>query len=99
MKINGTEYRFGHEPMSYDFSKHCYPDDNLPSFWKSGGCCGFGIDENGETDYGDEIVGYGDWELADCTEDEFPEDVKALLPEILKCMNENAPHGCCGGCN
>ena len=52
VKIDGKEYKFGHEPLSYDFCKHCYPDNNLPRFWSSGGSAGFGINENGETDYG-----------------------------------------------
>lgn len=35
----------------------------------------------------------GEWNLYD-----LPEDLEPLLKEIKECVNENVPHGCCGGC-
>lgn len=55
----------------------------------SGGsaCCGF----DGEND----IVTQGDWTLE---EDKFSEFSDEELKVIAKLVNDNVPHGCCGGC-
>ena len=40
----------------------------------------------------DEHVESGSWSI------DLPKDLEALRQEIEKCINENIPHGCCGGC-
>lgn len=43
-----------------------------------------------------EHVEEGEWAL---DEDKIPEDFpKELLPELLDKINNEIPHGCCGGC-
>lgn len=53
----------------------------------SGGRCGFGQKRN-------EHIETGDWRLCTC----LPDDLEQYRDEILKVVNENVPHGCCGGC-
>lgn len=50
----------------------------------SGGCVRF---KDGFAD-----VSSGLWSV------NVPEDLMYLKEEIEKCVNENVPHGCCGGC-
>ena len=64
-----------------------------PSFWVSGGCCGF------DGDYSESYVCPGDWEMEDgIHEKDYPNEIWNLLPKILELMNDNVPCGCCGGC-
>jgi len=63
--------------------------------WVSGFDClghtfGCGIDEDGE-----EICEDGCWSLIDSCFEEFSEEEKAV---ILNLVNENIPAECCGGC-
>lgn len=52
----------------------------------SGGSVSF--DENWNAE-----VTEGEWSV------EFPEDFpKELEEKVLECINEEIPHGCCGGC-
>jgi hypothetical protein len=78
LEIKGKRYSFGY---SADY----------PSFWVSGGCCGF------SKDYEESYVENGPWEL-DSFPDKYPEEITNLLPEIMQVFNANVPHGCCGGC-
>lgn len=39
-----------------------------------------------------EHVEYGDWHV------DVPEEYAHLAYEIEKCVNDNVPFGCCGGC-
>lgn len=45
------------------------------------------IDENHE-----EHIITGDWDIM------LPDSFEKYRKEIVKCINENIPHGCCGGC-
>lgn len=81
IEINGAEYKFSTWPSK--------EDNTLPSFWSSGGSCGF---EHGYT-------------KTFCTEEEWVIDVSLLPLELQKyaaaideAFNENVPYGCCGGC-
>lgn len=59
---------------------------SLKNYLCSGGQCGFDKDwvEHIET---------GDWKIC-----QLPDDLEQYKDEILKVVNENVPHGCCGGC-
>ena len=94
VKIDGVTWHFGGDGVfdeegnlnktdSYGFP--CYP-----RFWESGGCVTF--DDNWS-----EEVGKGPWELS-IYEEEWDDDMKRLLPELLRVFNENVKWGCCGGC-
>lgn len=52
----------------------------------SGGGVSFDEDWN-------EIVTQGRWDISS-----LPEDLEPLRDEIVDCINENIPWGCCGGC-
>ena len=54
----------------------------------SGGGCGF------SEDYTDSYVYDGDWTITDFPKD-FPMELKEELTDIV---NQEIPHGCCGGC-
>lgn len=53
---------------------------------QSGGTVWFDNDWN-------EHIENGRWSI-----DPLPEDLEPLRKEIEECINENIPHGCCGGC-
>lgn len=55
------------------------------SFWSSGGYASWDPEE----------VGEGDWLL---NESDLPDWLKPYGQELIDIMNENVPHGCCGGC-
>ena len=59
----------------------------------SGGQCY--IDENS-----DEVVTEGPWDLSKGEYDKFVKDGfdDAEIDEIIRLVNENVEHGCCGGC-
>lgn len=86
--INDKEYRFGHDYNSncYDYKTNRYIDGNFNEFWKSGGCVSL---EYGSTE--------GPWELS-YTENDYPDWIVELMPELIKVFNENVMYGCCGGC-
>lgn len=59
----------------------------MPSYClSSGGSVSFDEDWN-------EIVTQGRWDISS-----LPEDLEPLRDEIVDCINENIPYGCCGGC-
>jgi hypothetical protein len=88
VRVDGCEYRFG-----YGLHEEDVKGPLLPQFWTSGGGCGF-------TDDWDENVTSGPWEmcLSPSEKESYPPEIRDMLPEILAVMNENVPHGCCGGC-
>lgn len=60
-----------------------------PSFWMTGGDCGF----NG--DYSEAYVNEAPWII---DSDYLPEYLKPFAGEIEELFNNNVPHGRCGGC-
>lgn len=87
LKIDGVEYKFGHNYEQYCNStfKDESPDNpNFERFWMSGGSCNY---SNGCTS--------GEWEIL---EENLPEQFKKYIVEIDNVFNSNVPYGCCGGC-
>lgn len=83
VKIDGVEHKFGGYGPFED-------ENHYPKFWVSGGSIWF--DENYE-DHSSE----GPWDLL-AKKGEYTPEIYDLLPQVLEVMNENVPHGCCGGC-
>lgn len=82
--IDGVTIKFG--------GRGAYEEDKInwfPSFWSSGGSCGF---RNG---YSEEYIEHGAWELDDW---ELPDNLKAIGDELIDVFNANVSYGCCGGC-
>lgn len=72
----------GHLLVTVDGTEYDFGDYCL----SSGGFASFDEDWN-------EMVGVGDWSV------EFPKDFpEELKDKVLNCINEEIPHGCCGGC-
>ena len=94
LEINGVEYKFGHDYRNYHVDKNGnwrYTDEdpnnpNFTSFWRSGGS----VSEHQDWD-----VKTAEWEI---DVDELPEQFWDVADEIDSVINENIPHGCCGGC-
>lgn len=80
LEIDGKRVKFGND---------CTASQNYPSFWASGGTCGF---------YDDYIESYctsREWEI---DVEDIPEQYRKYANEIDECFNDNVPYGCCGGC-
>lgn len=88
VKIDGKEYKFGHESESYNSKTCMYEDGNFDAFWKSGGSI--------RGDWKNMYCDTDDWELS--IDSKYPDWVTPLFPELLRIFNENVPQGCCGGC-
>ena len=82
VEIDGKEVSFG------GFGSKC----DYPRFWTSGGSCSFDSSWNPNVESGEWRIRHG------ALDDINNEEIKKLIPEILKVMNENTEHGCCGGC-
>lgn len=92
VKIDGKMTSFGDFCLGKRGKTKCRGVPNYPQFWKSGGWVEFDDDWN-------EDVGDAPWELNTfLIEDNYPDDIVRLLPELLRIFNENVPWGCCGGC-
>lgn len=59
---------------------------SLENYLCSGGRCWF------DKDWVDHVES-GDWRIS-----KLPDDLEQYREEILEVVNENVPHGCCGGC-
>lgn len=71
-----------------DAQRSMYPGITYPAFWESGGS--FDNDWNPIQK---------PWKLVNKrAQKRFPEEIRKLLPELLKIFNEKVPYGCCGGC-
>lgn len=73
----------GNLVVEVDGKKYQFPDDCL----SSGGSVSFDDDWQ-------EQISKGEWSVSDWPKD-MPDDIKDA---VLAAINENIPHGCCGGC-
>ena len=84
--IDGEEVRFGHD---YRVSESWKTDGNYNAFWASGGAWGF------YNDWSESYIEIDEWVVY---EEDLPEKFRKYVHEIGVVINENIPHGCCGGC-
>lgn len=80
LEVDGKRYTFG---------LILNRENILPTFWDSGGSCGF------SKDYSESYVYPGKWII---NADELPQELQKYADEIDELFNENVPYGCCGGC-
>ena len=66
-------------------------ESDFPKIWCSGGRVWF------DNNWG-EHVEHGSWELGYFSNEITDPIVVNNIDEIIRVMNENVPHGCCGGC-
>ena len=80
LEIDGDIIRFGNR----------YNDSSIdyPSFWESGGSCGF-------VDDWEEYITKGAWII---NKNELPQKYQKYAVIITALFNERVPYGCCGGC-
>ena len=90
VEIDGRRVSFGKQFLWEWEKKEGIKPADYPHFWCSGG--GVSFDEDWS-----ETVDRGEWELS-FDEKDFPKEIVALMPELIKAFNENVPEGCCGGC-
>lgn len=99
LEIDGKEYKFGHHYQNCLFDEKTggskYTDEdsehpNFDQFWHSGGA----VSHSGG-DYSDWETDLGDWQI---DVSELPEQFWSVAVEIDSVINNNIPHGCCGGC-
>lgn len=91
VKIDGVTTHFGSGWYDEEGKAQQYDDYGFPvypRFWRSGGWVEWDPDEE---------IGEAPWEL-DIYEEEWDDDMRCLLPELLRIFNENVKWGCCGGC-
>ena len=84
LNIDGSEVKFG---WDYQRPEECA--NYYTPFWRSGGSWGFYNDCSESYTEIDEWVVY---------EEDLPEKFRKYVHEIEIVINENIPHGCCGGC-
>lgn len=90
VKLDGKEVSFS--PFTKK-SPLIGPDEvaQYHKFWSPGGNVTFDEDWS-------ECVTHGEWGLEDSYMDEYPDEIRDAIPELLRIFNENVPPGCCGGC-
>lgn len=82
LEIDGDRYAFG--DLWHSDGRKLYP-----SFWATGGNCGF------RNAYSDSYVNTGEWEIYVSN---LPESIRKYAAEIDEVFNANVSWGCCGGC-
>ena len=82
--IDGVQCKFGHSFWDNDNDNEEYP-----SFWSSGGNCGF------HNNYSESYVNTGEWII---NEEDLPKQFRKYVKEIDEVFNSNVRNGCCGGC-
>ena len=88
VRIDGQKFIFGDSYWATHKTKDLDGVAVYPSFWESAGS----FDDNWNAIQ-------KPWKLVPKKEQKlFPEEIRKLLPTLIKVFNKNVPHGCCGGC-
>lgn len=83
VEIDGKEYTFGYQNADFD------------DFWVSGGNICRSEDWDMWAVKGAWELRYYNWSKVD---ENHPQWVIDILPDLIRIFNENVEHGCCGGC-
>ena len=95
VKINGKEFKFGHNSEQYDYKSNSYLDEdknhpNYDEFWRSGGHI--------KTKKYNMIAVEAPWYFDEDDKEKYPKEIQNVMNELIYLFNQNVPHGCCGGC-
>ena len=90
LKIDGVEYKFGHNSLKYCWKCNKYLDEdpekpNFDRFWESGGH----LDEDYHPVKAEWVIDYS----------KIPAQFQKYAFEFDRIFNENVEWGCCGGCS
>ena len=85
---------FGNLTVEIDGQKIIFGEGGYDPFWVTGG----GIKKNSEWGF---VARNAPWKLSPCwltADNEHPQYLVDLMPQLIEVFNLNVKQGCCGGC-